>query len=285
MLRKVVWMRGQAWRHWCRIGIVLRLLALAALTVRPALAEDIPRPPCDGHPPFPTYAAAGGPPAVGVWSPEPLDDPGLPHVHLWSGEEISAWPPPPCTDWTSLPFTVVLAGQFRHGGGVKALLARLGAAGELGSVHYWAAARQRWEPLFDATYAVASPEGGEWRADFRPEEMRPGQDLYIHQDPGGPVGGATYRLRLREAGPDRLVAELENVTSARVAGLFPLAPGTLRSLYVIERLPGAGDLWGLYSLTGLAIIPDAARTYVNRTAAIFRHLAGIPPEQNPPVWP
>jgi hypothetical protein len=251
----------------------------------PAAAQEIPRPPCEGMAPFPAYAAVEAPPQVGVWSPEPLDDPGLAHVRLWSGEEVGAWPPPPCTDWTSLPFTVALAARFRHAGGVEGLLRRLGAVSELARAPYWAAARRRWEPLFDAAYAVSGPEMPERRGDFRPEEMQAGRDLYSHQDPGGPVGGAVYRMRLREVGSDRLVVEVENVTTARVAALFPLGPGTLRFVHFFARTGEAQDAWGYYGLMGIAITPDSARTYVNRMAGIFRHLAGIPGEQAPPVWP
>lgn len=261
------------------------LLLVALLLARPAFAQDTAHPPCNNAPPFPTYGTVEEPPSVGVWSLEPFDDPGLPHVQLRSDETLDAWPAPACTDWPPLPFMVALAGRFRHAGSIEPLLARLGAMGEFGKVRYWAAARQQWEALFDRAYAVADAEGRQQREDFRPEEMPPGRSLHVYQDPGGLVGGAVYRMRIDEAGPDRLTVELENVSSARVAGLFPLPPGTLRFLHVIERQPGTEDLWGLYSLMGLAIAPESARTYVNRTAAIFRHIAGIPPEQQPPVWP
>ena len=102
---------------------------------------------------------------------------------------------------------------------------------------------------------------------------------------GGPVGGAVYRTRVRESGPDRLVVLVENVTSARAAGLLPLRPGTLRFAHFLERLRGPEGAWGYYGLVGLGIAPDSARTYVNRAAGLFRHMAGIPPEQEPPVRP
>lgn len=262
------------------------LLATTLLAAGPAPAEELPQPPCGGVPPLPAYGGLDAPPNVGVWSPEPLDEPGLPHVRFWTGEELFEWPPPACTDWTSLPFTVALAGRFRHQGDAQALLARLGAVEALGRLTYWAAARQRWEPLYEAAHAVAGPEGRERRGDFMADEMQPGQDLHIHLDPNGPVGGATYRLHVREAGRDRFMATLDNATSARVAGLIPLAPETLRFLYVVERLPDEGaDRWGYYGLVGLGISPNSARTYVNRNVAIFRHVAGIPADQEPPVWP
>src|SRR3712207_9027943 len=64
-----------------------------------------------------------------------------------------------------------------------------------------------------------------------------------------------------ERRPDRLEVAVENVTSARVMGLFPLRPGTFRLVYVLERLPEEG-VWGYYALLGLATTPDSARNSV-----------------------
>ncbi len=261
------------------------LLALAAVAIAPARAQEAPRPPCAGEPPFPAYAALEAPPEVGVWTEKPLEQPGLAHVRLWAGASLAGLPPPACTDWPPVPFAAALSARFRSpADGSLALIERFAAVSMLKNLPYWAAARQRWEPLFDEVYAVRDPESRERRDDFSPDELRPGSDLHLYQDPGGPVGGAVYRMRIRERGQDRLEVAIENVTSARAMGLFPLRPGTLRFAYVLERLPEE-DVWGYYALLGLATTPDSARTYVNRSAALFRHLAGIPPEQTPPVWP
>lgn len=267
------------------------LAASAAVTLLlclgPARAQqEVPRPPCDGAIPLPSYAATGAPPEVGVWSGKPLDDPSLAHVALRGTPPAEAGAALACAGWETMPpFTVALAFRLPGAPTVDDLLARFGAYGDLAPVRYWAASRQRWENLFDQIYAVTDQDSRERRPNHTLAELRAGGDLLAYQDPGGPVGGAVYRTRVREAGPDRLVVLVENVTSARAAGLLPLRPGTLRFAHFLERLPGPEGAWGYYGLVGLGIAPDSARTYVNRAASLFRHMAGIPPEQEPPVWP
>ncbi len=269
------------------VALTISLSLAASRSASADEAQDAgPRPPCDGAAPFPAYAAAGAPAAVGVWTARALDDPGLPNVRLWAGQPADGRPPPPCSGWgDSPPFTLALAARIPDPGGTDAILRRLGAASGLAGLRYWAAARGRWEDLFDeAPYAVADPESRERRPDHAPPELALGRDAYAYQDPAGPVGGAVYRTRVREAGPDRLVAESENATTARAGGLIPLRPGTIRLVHYFDRLPD-GSGWGYYGLVGLTTSPDTARTYVNRAAALFRHLAGLPPEREPPVWP
>jgi hypothetical protein len=260
------------------------LLALVAVVATTAGAQETPRLPCGGEPPFPAYAALDAPPEVGLWTEKPLEQPDLAHVRLWAGASLADLPPPPCTDWTPVPFAVAVSARFRNPDGVEPLIERLAAASALRSLPHWAAARQRWEPLFEEAYAVRDPESRERRDDFSPDELRSGSDLYLYEDMSGPIGGAVYRMHVRERRPDRLEVAVENVTSARVMGLFPLRPGTFRLVYVLERLPEEG-VWGYYALLGLATTPDSARNSVNRSAALFRYLVGIPPEQTPPVWP
>lgn len=263
-------------------NLIAALLALAA--VGTAEAGEAPRPPCDGAAPVPAYAPVGAQPAVTVWTEKALEQPGLPHIRLEAGASLAGQPPPPCTDWPSPAFAVALSARFLNPGGVEAIVQRFAAVSALERLPYWAAARHHWEPLFDAAYAVRVPSSRERRQDFSPEELRPGRDLYLYQDPGGPVGGAVYRMRVAELRPDRLSVVVENVTSARVLGLFPLPAGAVRFAYIFERQPEEGA-WGYYGLLGLATTPDSARTYVNRSAALHRHLTGIPPQQEPPVWP
>jgi hypothetical protein len=220
-----------------------------------------------------------------VWTEKPLDPPALPHVRLWTGTPPAELPAPPCTGWAPVSFTVALSARFQETRGVDALAERFAAVSALRSLPDWASARQRWEPLFEDAYAVRDPQSRERREDFAPEELVPGRDLYLYQDPSGPVGGAVYRMRIQDRRAGRLAVLFENVTSARVLGLFPLRPGTLHFLYVLEHLPQEDGVSGYYALLGLATSPDSPRTYVNRNAALYRHLAAIPPQQEPPVWP
>ena len=243
-------------------------LALAVLSgPQAALAIEGPRPPCGGAAPEPPFPAPGAPPNVRLW-----------HAH----ELPPDWRPPPCTGWGELRFDqlVGLAGRLPSGLGAKDLLARFGAISKLTGLRYWSVTRGRCRELIEEAYALAGPEQDQRRADFAPEEMVPGKDLYFFQDDNGPAGGAVYRMRLREVAPDRLVLEIENVSAIKLL-LAPLfEPGELHALYFIERDQGGG--WTYYSLSGatagvspLARAHDAS--YVNRALALYAHVAGLDP--------
>jgi hypothetical protein len=84
----------------------------------------------------------------------------------------------------------------------------------------------------------------------------------------------------------RVVIAMENVTRVRLFFVPLFEPGALQSVEFVERLsPG---VWGLYLLTRTA--PGASAralgheaSYVNRAAAMYRHLLGIPTDQEPPM--
>jgi hypothetical protein len=61
--------------------------------------------------------------------------------------------------------------------------------------------------------------------------------------------------------------------------------GGIQSTYTLEKV--APGLWGYYALTvleeGVMVIGNHDEAYLTRTVAIFRHLAGIPTDQEPPV--
>ena len=64
-----------------------------------------------------------------------------------------------------------------------------------------------------------------------------------------------------------------------------MAPGALQSIEIIERL--SAGTWGIYLITrtgeGASFLAgDHAPSYINRSIALFRNLAGIPTDQEPP---
>jgi hypothetical protein len=255
------------------VPLFLRTFAALALSLafpsapQAALAGEPPRPPCGGEAPEPPFPAPGAPP----------------NVRLWHASELPPeWRPPPCTGWGELRFDqlVGLAGRLPSGLGAKDLLARFGAISELTRLRYWSVTRGRCRQLIEETYALAGPEEHQRRADFAPEEMVAGKDLYYFQDDNGPAAGAVYRMRLREVAPDRLVLEIENVSAIKLL-LAPLfEPGELRALYFIARDRGGG--WTYYSLSGAtAGVSPLARghdaSYVNRALALYAYLAGVDP--------
>ena len=83
-----------------------------------------------------------------------------------------------------------------------------------------------------------------------------------------------------------MVFETENVTTMRYLFVPVFRPGEVQSVYFLDR--ESEDVWRFYSLTRtapgastLAIGHDASS--INRAVALYRHLAGIPTDQDPPA--
>jgi hypothetical protein len=269
-----------------RAALLVWILALVLLSPNQPAAVDGPEPPCAGAPPFPAYAEIDA----------------VPNVQAWSGDDLgrkSDWRPPPCTGWTMSDFTtlVALAARFHHHGGVDDLLARFGAISELTDVSYWSVSKTRWRDLVEEAYAVTggASEGGDGskpRGDFSAAELRAAREVYLYQDDTGPAGGAIYRMRLLELEPTRLVVTFENVTAVKMLFMEVFAPGTLQSVYFLDLLASDEEIWGFYSLTrgtiaeiGGLLVPRQTASYLNRAAAVYRHVAGIPTDREPPVAP
>jgi hypothetical protein len=199
------------------------------------------------------------------------------------------WVPPACTGWTTTGFTtlVATAARFRYASGADGLLRRAGAISESAGIRYWSATRKRWKTLIVSAHALAGPDGGIPRKDFLPDELREGKPLYFQQE-DSLLGNVTYRLQLRSASPGRLVFETENTNT--VQGVFGILflPGEIQGFYFLEL--ESGGIWRYYSLlrTGRKaswVTMGHEASYLNRAAAIYRHLAGIPTDRDPPVSP
>ena len=215
----------------------------------------------------------------------------MPAVRVWTADELGIdWLPPACTGWRALAFRILVAaaGRFHFQGGAEELLARFGSVSTLATIRYWSVSDQRWEQLVTSASALRGPDATLRRPDFRIDEMVGGADLYFAQDDNRSTGDVVYRMRVREIDPDRLALEMENVSTVRYL-LIPLAgPGDLQSAYFLERR--SPDEWAYYNLarTGAgasSLTQGHEASYVNRAAALFRHFAGLPTDQEPPAAP
>jgi len=118
--------------------------------------------------------------------------------------------------------------------------------------------------------------------------MKKSVDLFIAQEDNRSSGPVVYRMRVLERVPDRLVVETENAGPVRAFGITLFPPGSLRATYFLEkRQPGIRGFYGL-SATGqkasaLAGLSEAS--YINRAAALYRHLISVPPDRDPPLAP
>jgi hypothetical protein len=256
------------------LGVVLLVLVAAFLCAEDAnRVVSGPVPPC-GSTTVPPYPDAGMPPKVQAWD---HSDPG------------SDWTPPACTGWARSGFTtlVVTAGLFHHKSGVEGLLRRIGAISELAGVRYWSTTHKRWQTLIVDAHALSGPVGSQRRKDFTPDEITEDKVMYYQQE-DNLTGKAIYRLQVRSISTDRLVFDTENISTIRYFLLPIFRAGEMQSIYFLER--ASPDTWRYYSIarTGAnasKLATGHASSHINRAIAIYRYLAAIPTDQEPPAAP
>jgi hypothetical protein len=259
----------------CRYDRKVRTLTICGVAMLCCHAygdtQSGPQPPCGANsiPPIPSLSES---PAVKFWRPAEL------------GEH---WRPPACTGWTGEGFStlVTTAARFRHASGMEDLLLQSGAISSLAGMRYWSTTHKQWQTLIPDAYAVTSAQGTERRKDFTLEELSPGSVLYFQQA-DNLSGKAIFRLHVADCTPDRLVFDVANVTLMRYL-IFPLFhPGEMQSIYYLDR--ESEGVWRYYSMartgknaSGLTIGHEAS--WINRSVAFFRHVAGVPTDQEPPA--
>lgn len=180
---------------------------------------------------------------------------------------------------------LTLTGSFRDQAAADSVLRRFGVISALQGVRYWSVKDGGWQTLIKEAAAVTAPTGKQKRPDFSLEELKGGNDLFYEQQDNRSAGKVIYRLRVLDAGPDKLMIVMENVSSVRFLFIPIFAPHDLQFLYIMQKTsPG---VWGYYSLAAVrgiwaATTPNGKKSYINRAVAMFRHIAGIPTDQNPP---
>ena len=239
----------------------------ALIDVEPQLG---PQPPC-GKEPIPPYPG--------------LND--LATVKSWGKSEFgSNWKPPACTGWADVGFTtlVTVAARFRHASESGGLLRHIGAISELAGMRYWSTTHQQWRTLIVDAYALTGSQSGQRREDFSFDEMKEGKVLYFEQV-DNLSGRAIYRMHIVEASANRVVFDVENVSTMRYFLIPIFHPGDLQSMYFLDR--ESDNVWRYYSIvrTGKnanGLIAGNESSSVNRAIAFYRHLVGIPTAQEPP---
>src|SRR4029077_753476 len=99
-------------------------------------------------------------------------------------------------------------------------------------------------------------------------------------------GKAIYRLHVAKVSRDRLVIDVENVSTMRYL-FIPIAhPGEMQAIYFLDR--ESNDVWRYYSMvrTGKManqLIAANESSAINRAVAFYRYLVGIPTDQEPPA--
>lgn len=235
-------------------------------------------------------ASASGPvPPCGASNEAPVPDFADPPAALdWHQSDLPAtWMPPSCVGWQDPRFSLLtaLAGRFAFEGTAEELLAKFGAQSAWRGILYWSATDKRWEVLIEDAAALEAADPERRRPDFALAELESGAELYFLQVDNRSSSPVVYRMRVLDIEPDRLVIAIENVSTVWLF-IFPIYnPGDLQSTYIMRRL--APGTWGYYSLTGVRerslLTGGNDASYLNRAAAIFRHLIGVPGDRDPPI--
>jgi hypothetical protein len=234
-------------------------------------AQSGPQPPC-GNESVPPYPG--------------LDDSAI--VKSWSKSGLGQdWEPPACTGWTAVGFStlVTTVARFRSTSTAEDLLRHIGAISELASMRYWSTTHKQWQTLIVKAHALTDLQSGQRRKDYTPDEMKQGKMLYFEQV-DNLTGRAIYRMQIVEASADRLVFDIENVSTMRYLFIPMLHPGEIQSIYFLDR--ESDNVWRFYSIVRTGknanrLIGGNESSAVNRAVAFYRHLVGIPTDQEPPA--
>ena len=230
-------------------------------------AQSVPQPPC-GAAPFPSYPDVAAAPAVKVW-------------------EHTVWTPAACTAWSPMDSATIVAtaARFRFAAGADGLRHKLGAISEMTGLVYWSTSSQKWQPLIVEAHALTSPASEERRKDFAPDEIAAGRILYVRQE-DNLLGPAIYKIRILTAAADRLAFATENTTAIRRFGLEIFQATDIQSICFLDR--ESKDVWRYYNLTRMpkqasVLTMGHDASFINRAVALYRYLAGIPADQEPPA--
>lgn len=251
----------------------LVFLWLAGISDAAGPANNLPRPPCEGsaYPAFPAPGAA-------------------PNVELWTAEALGAdWMPPACTGWNKgAALVVALTGQFPSSRDTDAMLARIGAISSLRAVRYWSVTDKAWQSLFLEAAALTAPEKPATRGDFTASDIRGNAPLYFLSADNRSSDGTISRMALKNIAPGHIVLEMTNTSPVRWFWFVVMPAGAMRTLYFLDR-QGDGS-WRFYSLSRADNSSLLSRfvsraSYINRAVAMYRHMAEIPTDRDPPAAP
>ena len=249
---------------------LVTIMYVIHITHYAAAAE--PLAPC-GNNPYPAYASPGPLPTLALWQ---------------VGELPTNWVPPACTGWAPREGGVVfaVAGRFIHEGSFDALLARAGAFSRQTEIRRWNMKKRRWEQQYKASAALKDPDPASRRTDFKPAEFVIGARLHFVQDAMESLGPIVHEITVRERSAARLVMTTRNTNKGRVYGWPVIDPGGLEGFFVVEH--EAGSIWRYYALTRAHILISNAMTpppeeHLNKAVSLFRFMAGIPTDAEPPT--
>lgn len=253
--------------------VVGSALLVSWISPSAAIAEG-PRPPC-GSPPLPFYAEAGALATVRTWQGKTLPEP---------------WIPPPCLQWQVRGFAtlVAVAGRINGISDGAQLLRRLVSTEQVREIRYWSFSRKIWRNLFAEVDMLAGPDPKLKRPDFGSDEIRTGQNYFMWQKENSIVSGMVFRGHFQQISERSIVFQQVNLTASYLLLIKLLAPREFETAYYLRH--ESGEVWRYYSLTRFGTVDrplsDAQlASVINRSIAIYRYLAGVPMDREPPAAP
>ena len=152
-------------------------------------------------------------------------------------------------------------------------------------MRYWSTTQKEWQTLIVDAYALTGLQSGQRREDFTSDEMKEGTLVYYEQVDNR-SGKEVYRIHIAEASADRLVIDVENLSTIRYLFVPLFHPGDMQSIYFLDR--ESESVWRYYSIARTGknanrLITGNESSAVNRAVAFYRYLVGIPTDQEPPA--
>jgi len=231
---------------------------------------DGPQAPCAGAITYPAYPALS----------QPLD------TQVWSVNELAGWTPPSCMHWETKPYDFILAsaGQFRDKGPIAKIIERIVGFSKLPNIQYWSVSKGEWRQLFVSGATLGNADTDDTKDDVSTDKIRTGSELLYYQDENTILGPVIFKMTIREWTLDRFVFTSTNVTPFSAMFLDAVKPGGFDQYYVIER--NGKETWRYYSVArsdiSFNLLAPSKASSINRAAAYFRHVAGLPYESDTP---
>ena len=210
-----------------------------------------------------------------------------PNSAVWQSTSRE-WTPPLELEWKKEDYTVLvmLAGTFHWSGGQDALLEHIGRISTLQSVKYWTVTEQHWTQLFVETHALQSADKSGKRKDFSLREVKSGKPLLFYQRENRGISEGVYRMRVSSK-PGRIVVTTENVNPLKAFLVSLIGAGEFQNSYILEQQ--SDSTWHYYSTLRAGrgayslVIGGHDSSFINRAAALFRHVSGIATDSEPPL--
>ena len=210
-----------------------------------------------------------------------------PNSKVWQSSSRE-WTPPGDLGWKKEDYTVLvmLAGRFQWSGGQDALLEHIGRISTLTSMKYWSVTEQSWTQLFVESYALQSADEPDQRANFSLQELKSGKPLFFYQRENRGISEGVYRMRVGSK-PGRIVVTTENVKPLKAFLVSLIGAGEFQNSYILEQQ--SDTEWRYYSTLRAGrgayslIIGGHDSSFINRAAALFRHVSDKATDSEPPL--